>query len=320
MYKERGRLGSFWPIVAASVRRRRGGSTASTWGSPVVAGDPEEPASFRGEAGVGDRRPRPTVAGEPGAAVLGGGRCAWDRPLSARAGRSARLSRFVSGRLLRDARTPAPAPRWIWLPDGADRDVFRPHRDEPDVAACAGCTACQGRFVVGLVGSIHHNPHMDLYYGWELAEALARLPADLPITGVVVGDGPGRPVLEAARDRLGLGDRLRLIGHVPHDVVPTWMNVFDVGLSTQTDDPVGWGRTTAKLPEYLACGAAVVCSDVGEAHRWLASSGQTLCYQGLRDHTYPARLAERLRAANQELGLLRAQRALAAVVRLSHSS
>ena len=97
------------------------------------------------------------------------------------------------------------------------------------------------------------------------------------------------------------------------DVVPTWMNVFDVGLSTQTDDPVGWGRTTAKLPEYLACGAAVVCSDVGEAHRWLASSGQTLPYEGLRDPAYPARLAARLQAIRgQDLRPLRVQnRALA---------
>ena len=158
---------------------------------------------------------------------------------------------------------------------------------------CAGARA--GRAVRGRAGrEPPPQPAPDLFYGWELAEALALIPAEVPITGVVVGDGPGRPVLEAARDRLGLGDRLRLIGRVPHEEVPAWMNVFDVGLSTQTDDPVGWGRTTAKLPEYLACGTPVVCSDVGEAHRWLASSGQTLPYRGLRDRTYPARLAERL--------------------------
>ena len=171
-------------------------------------------------------------------------------------------------------------PPWIWLPDGADCDLFRPRRDESDVAALRRVHGLEGRFVVGLVGTSITTRTSICSYGWELAEALARLPADLPMTGVVVGDGNGRAVLEAARDRLGLGDRLRLIGRVPHDVVPTWMNVFDVGLSTETDDPVGWGRTTAKLPEYLACGTPVVCSDVGEAHRWLAASGQTLPYHG----------------------------------------
>jgi hypothetical protein len=84
------------------------------------------------------------------------------------------------------------------------------------------------------------------------------------------------------------------------------MNLFDVGLSTQTDDPVGWGRTTAKLPEYLACGLPLACTDVGEAHRWLAESGQTLPYTGMRDDSYPPRLAEHLRRmAGRDLEPLR---------------
>lgn len=185
-------------------------------------------------------------------------------------------------------------PSWMWLPDGVDCDLFRPQRTDAAVAELRRAHNLEGRFVVGLVGNIHHNPHHNLFYGWELAEALALIPQDVPVTGVVVGDGPGRHVLEATRERLKLGERLRLIGRVPHNLVPLWMNVFDVGLSTQTDDPVGWGRTTAKLPEYLACGAPVLCSDVGEAHRLLKESGQTLSYRGYRDEDYPVRLAKRL--------------------------
>ncbi|MBV8233800.1 MAG: glycosyltransferase [Planctomycetaceae bacterium] len=190
---------------------------------------------------------------------------------------------------------PRALPHRIWLPDGADTGSFRPRRDDPEVAALRREHGLEGRFVVGLVGSIHYNPYFNLFYGWELAEALAQIPASEPIVGVVVGDGPGRSVLEETRRRLGLGDRLKLVGRVPHDRVPLWMNIFDVGLSTQTDDPVGWGRTTAKLPEYLACGLPVACTDVGEAHRWLSESGQTMAYQGMRDDSYPPRLAEHLR-------------------------
>lgn len=185
-------------------------------------------------------------------------------------------------------------PLWTWLPDGVDCEVFRPRRDDAAVAELRREHKLENRFVVGLVGNIHHNPQHNLFYGWELAEALALIPPELQVTGVVVGDGPGRHVLEAARERLQLGERLRLIGRVLHDQVSLWMNVFDVGLSTQTDDPVGWGRTTAKLPEYLACGTPVLCSDVGEAHRLLKESGQTVPYHGFRDEEYPARLAERL--------------------------
>ena len=57
---------------------------------------------------------------------------------------------------------------------------------------------------------------------------------------------------------------------------------------------MGWGRTTAKLPEYLAAGLVVVSTDVGEAHRLLGSSIQTLPFRGSSDLGYPARLAERI--------------------------
>ena len=185
-----------------------------------------------------------------------------------------------------------PLPPSCWIPDGADTSTFRPMRGAPEVAALRQRWGLGGRFVVGIVGSIHHNPRLNLFYGWELAEALAKLPEN--VIGVVVGDGTGRAVLEATCRRLGVSHRMRMVGRVPHAEIPSWMNVFDLGLSTQTNDPVGWGRTTAKLPEYLACGLPVLCSDVGEAHRWLSGSGQTLAYDGLRDDAYPERLAAKI--------------------------
>ncbi len=197
-------------------------------------------------------------------------------------------------------------PPWLWLPDGVNCELFRPQRKDPEITTLRRTHKLEGRFVVGIVGNIHHNPKQNLYYGWELAEALALIPPDLPVTGVVVGDGPGRHVLEMSKERLKLGERMLLAGRVNHDQVPLWMNVFDVGLSTQTDDPVGWGRTTAKLPEYLACGTPVICSDVGEAHRLLLDSGQTLTYRGLRDGNYPCRLAERImELLGRDLGSLK---------------
>lgn len=199
-----------------------------------------------------------------------------------------------------------PLPPTCFVPDGVDTTIFRPLRDDPAVLALKRAHGLEGRFVVGIVGSLHHNERLNLYYGWDLAEALAQLSPNEPIVGVVVGDGSGRPVLEAARARLGLGDRLKLVGRVPHEQVPLWMNAFDVGLSTQTDDDVGWGRTTAKLPEYLASGTVLAATDVGEAHRLLAATGQTLEYHGLRDDAYPTRLALHLRGLVQtDLSALR---------------
>lgn len=295
VFKERGRLGSVRATWAALNEVRSG------WIYCIDLGIPAAPlAALRRARGdrvrlafeLGDPA-RPLLANQarPGAHVaLAHG---MDRHLPAGADKLVFRGSYLADYFRDIAR--APLPPWTWLPDGVDPAAFRPRRDDPEVIALRHRHGLDGRFVVGLVGNIHHNPIHDLYYGWELAAALALVPPGEPIVGVVVGDGPGRPVLEAARDRLGLGDRLRLIGRVPHDEVSAWMNVFDVGLSTQTDDPVGWGRTTAKLPEYLACGLPLACTDVGEAHRWLAESGQTLPYRGMRDESYPARLADRLR-------------------------
>ena len=191
-------------------------------------------------------------------------------------------------------------PPSLWLPDGVDIKGFHPLKDSKEVLGIRSKYNFNSKFVVGLVGSIHFAPKYQLFYGWELVEAIAHLPESSDIVGVIVGDGPGRPILEQSIAEYGLENRIKLIGRVPHKEVPLWMNVFDVALSTQTDDPVGWGRTTAKLPEYLACGIPVICSDIGEAHRLLKSTGETLSYSGIRDESYPERLATKLLELKQK--------------------
>ena len=295
LYKDRGRIGSIRAMRAAL------NAVESGWIYCIDLGIPAAPlAALR-------RRSNPKVRlafelGDPARPLmLGQARPGWevaiahemDRRLPASADKVVVRGSYLADYFAKVASRPLPP--HIWIPDGVDPEAFRPDRNSSKALALRHSHGLEGRFVVGILGSLHHSPVHDLFYGWDLAEALALIPPEVPITGVVVGDGPGRAVLEAARDRLGLGDRLRLVGRVPHDEVPGWMNVFDVALSTQTDDPIGWGRTTAKLPEYLACGTAVLCTDVGEAHRWLAESGQTLPYRGMRDDAYPALLADRLR-------------------------
>ena len=314
VYKERGRVGSARPIWSALRALRSGfvygidlgipgaplAALRRKWGSKIQLvyeiGDPARPLL------ANQRRPSWEVALADG----------FDRRLPLAADRlvfrGSYLAEYFAGIV-----PGGKLPPWIWLPDGADLSAFAPRRDHPAVLELKRRHGLEGKFVVGLVGSIHYNPVFDWYYGWDLAAALARIPVATGGVGVVVGDGPGRPVLEAARDTFGLGDRLKLVGRAARDDVPLWVNAFDVGLSTQTDDPVGWGRTTAKLPEYLGCGTVVVATDVGEAHRWLQASGQTLPYRGLRDDGYPARLATRLlELSGQDLGSIRSHnRALA---------
>src|SRR5690606_27144666 len=42
------------------------------------------------------------------------------------------------------------------------------------------------------------------------------------------GAGPERESLQGQIDRLGLGERVRLLGSVPSDILPLWMNACDL--------------------------------------------------------------------------------------------
>jgi glycosyltransferase involved in cell wall biosynthesis len=127
-----------------------------------------------------------------------------------------------------------------------------------------------------------------------LVEALSLLRQE-PVWGLIVGGGSGLEPLARYADELGVSDRLVMPGYVRHAAIPRYIAAMDVCLSRQTDDAVGWSRTTAKLPEYLACDRYVLATDVGGAAEIL-SDEMLLPYQGSYDEGHPARLAERLAA------------------------
>jgi glycosyltransferase involved in cell wall biosynthesis len=125
-------------------------------------------------------------------------------------------------------------------------------------------------------------------------DALAEL-RDLPVSGLLIGDGSGVPHLMERARRLGVDDRLVVAGRRPMDELPALLAACDICLSTQTNDIVGNVRTTGKLPLYLACGRFVLASDVGEAARVLPPE-MLVPYEGVVDSDYPSRLAARIRA------------------------
>ncbi len=150
-----------------------------------------------------------------------------------------------------------------------------------------------GRFVVGLMGSLVWSPRLQICYGWDLIRALADL-RDLPLAAVIIGDGNGRPWLEKEARHLGVQDRLIFTGRIPYSEVPAYMRLLDVALSTQTNNLPGQVRTTGKIPEYMAAGCHILASRVGEAELLLPDE-MLIPFEGEVDLAYPRRLAERIR-------------------------
>ena len=184
----------------------------------------------------------------------------------------------------------------IVVQDGIDTSTFLPVAD----TELRSSLAPDGESTVGLVGSSIWSERLAICYGWELVEVIHKL-RDLPVIGVMIGDGSGIEHLRTRCTELGIEDRIRFIGHVAYDDLPRYLGALDVCLSTQTNDIPGSVRTTGKLPLYLATGGVVLASRVGEAAIVL-DDRQLVDYDGVVDREYPLRLAERVKAivANPE--------------------
>ena len=152
----------------------------------------------------------------------------------------------------------------IFIPDGVDLEQFAPLKDQKPKSPT-------DPLVIGMVGSVVWSPVHQSCYGWELVEIVKQLQGtiDRPVRGIMVGDGSGLPRLKERCQQLGIEGLVEFAGRVPYAELPGWLHRIDICLSTQTNDVVGWVRTTGKLPLYLAAGRFVLASRVGEAARVL---------------------------------------------------
>lgn len=195
------------------------------------------------------------------------------------------------------------------IPDGVDVCSFSPG----DGLAARQELGFGDELIVGLVGSSVWSPALEIAYGWDLVELLG-LVRDLPVRGLLIGDGSGIARLRERAQALGVEDRIVFAGRRPLTELPGLLAACDICLSTQTNDIPGNVRTTGKLPLYLACGRYVLASQVGEAARVLPQE-MLVPYVGTVDREYPARLAERVRALAGNRAHLRLGQAGVAIAR-----
>jgi len=136
---------------------------------------------------------------------------------------------------------------------GVDLDRFRP----ADRVAAKAALGVAGPLIVSVGALIERKGH-DI-----VIAALADLPE---ATLLIAGQGPERHRLEALVDRLGLGERVRLLGGVPHETLPPLFAAADVMALASSSE----GLANAWV-EALACGTPVVITDVGGARELLAA-------------------------------------------------
>jgi glycosyltransferase involved in cell wall biosynthesis len=108
------------------------------------------------------------------------------------------------------------------------------------------------RLALGFVGFVRDWHGLD-----TIIDALATQPEAASVSLVVVGDGPVRLALEAQATRLGVAERVRFTGLVPHEAVAGHVLGFDIALQpgvTPYASPL-------KIFDYMAAGCAIVAPD-----------------------------------------------------------
>lgn len=130
---------------------------------------------------------------------------------------------------------------------GVDLDRFTP-RDRATAKHALGVT---GPLIASVGALIDRKGHA----------VVIRAMADLPGASLLIaGEGPARPALIADIARLGLADRVRLLGSTPHAALPPLLAAADVMALASSSE----GLANAWI-EALACGTPIVITAAGGA-------------------------------------------------------
>lgn len=152
------------------------------------------------------------------------------------------------------------------VPLGVDPERYRPAGPErPAERAKLGLRG----FVVGYVGRLLAMKGLAV-----LVDALPRLPEDCTL--LLVGAGPERDAVEERARRLGVEDRVRILGGVPHEEVPRLMGLLDVLVLPSLTTPRWKEQFGRVLTEAMACGVPVVGSDSGAIPEVIGDAGRVV--------------------------------------------
>lgn len=176
------------------------------------------------------------------------GRVPGCRPQILRAAASAKGMLAVAQSLRRDMVAMGMDPARIAVHyTGVDLERFRPH----DRAAAKAHLGIQGPLIISLGALIPRKGH-DI-----VIKALKEIEG---ATLMVAGEGPEETRLAALARKMGLEERVRLLGSVPHKDLPALLSAADVmALASESE-----GLANAWI-EAMACGTPVVTPEVDGA-------------------------------------------------------
>ncbi len=148
---------------------------------------------------------------------------------------------------------------------GGDLDRFRPDIDGSRVRQLHNI---DGPMVLYL-GQLHGAQYLELF----LQSAKRLIDEGSPATFAVVGGGERFGELFQLTEHLGISHRVVFTGAIDHHEIPQYINAADVAVACFEDTPQTRCKSPLKICEYMASGAAIVASNMGEVPRMIGDAG-----------------------------------------------
>jgi glycosyltransferase involved in cell wall biosynthesis len=164
-----------------------------------------------------------------------------------------------------------PAEKIVVNPNGVDSQLFRPGIGGAEIRR--ELAIGESEVVAGFVGTF--GPWHGVI---QLAEAIKKVPANLPVRFVLVGSGSLHEHVERLLQDEVASRRVIFTGAVPHERVPPLLDACDMLVSPHiplADGSEFFGSPT-KIFEYLAMGKGIVASRLGQIGDVLADNETAL--------------------------------------------
>ncbi len=155
------------------------------------------------------------------------------------------------------------------VPNAVDREMLQPASPE-QAARLRAQLAAPGELLVGYIGSLHPYEGLEL-----LLDAVRQLgQAAEHFRFLLAGGGSAEPGLRARAQALGLAERVRFLGRVPHADIRDYYAAMDILLYPRRRSELTDKVTPLKPLEAMAQKRLVLASDIG-GHRELVRHGET---------------------------------------------
>jgi len=163
----------------------------------------------------------------------------------------------------------------IVLPSGTDTDLFKPLQKD---ACCKKVGIDPSLYYIGFVGTFFIHQGIDVL----IDAAPVILEKFSNVRFLLVGDGPMMDAWKTKVNQKGLQDVFVFTGQVPYKEVPEYIGAMDICVAPHLKESNQ--ASPVKIFDYMACGRAIVASDIEVVREIVGDSKcALLVYPGYAD-------------------------------------